>query len=529
MALADDGHVYTWGFNSNGQLGNGNTGTDQNTPIQVSQGQLPTGNHYTTISASTYHSMALADDGHVYTWGYNGYGQLGNGNTGTDQNTPVQVSQGQLPTGNHYTTISAGEFHSTALDNTGHAYTWGKNSTGGLGNGNFGIHRNKPVRVLQGALPTGNHYTAISAGTDCSIALDNTGHAYTWGKNISGQLGNGTNGPGTDQSTPIAVNQGQLPTGNHYTAISAENLHTIALDNTGHAYTWGDNSSGQLGNGNTGTDQNTPVLVNQGELTTGNRYTAISAGGLHTIALDNIGHAYTWGRNWEGQLGNGSSDIGQNVPVRVATPRYVVVGVKFGNTSVSRHTQDPSTGAWNMHAPLHAAGRVDVTVTYRIDMGNGQGIITPGPTYTTRLHYTYATQYTVRFSLGDAAGHTSSPTPADQTVYSDDPKPITWPQDPEWEHHWFTGWAKADGSSWDFNTPVTSNMTLTAQWQAWQFTLNPTSGPDTGGNTLHITPPPNPPPRPPHNPPPPPAPPPQPHLTPLVYRAHRPPRQPPHY
>ncbi|RBP99196.1 RCC1 domain-containing protein, partial [Bifidobacterium xylocopae] len=491
LATGDAGTPSSWGLNQYGQLGNGSSDLNPHpTPARIIDPAPDT--TWRAISAGDDHSLGIDSNGHAYSWGNNGYGQLGNGSSGGVNPTPGRVTD---PTPNTtWTSISAGGEHSLAIDNHGHAYSWGNNDAGQLGNGSIdSIPHPAPARVTDPAGQPNTTWTSISAGSFYSLALDNHGHAYSWGANSFGELGDGTT---TDRNTPVRVKDPADQHGITWTAISAGWQHSLAIDYNGHAYSWGYNEFGQLGNGSNDMNRHpTPARVTDPAGQPNTTWTSISAGYGHSLALDNHGHAYSWG--YGGTLGDGTGTY-QNTPVRVATPRYTITGVSVGGAAIGAgdRSVNPRTGAWDITLPSHAPGRVDVTVTYRyegLDANNNVIASNLTTTGTVTLHYTYATQYTVRFSLGDAAGHTSSPTPADQTVYSDDPKPITWPQDPEWEHHWLTGWAKADGSSWDFNTPVTSNMTLTAQWQAWQFTLNPASGPDTGGNTLHITPPPNPP------------------------------------
>ncbi|BDR54328.1 hypothetical protein KIMH_04390 [Bombiscardovia apis] len=498
LAIGDDGYAYTWGNNTQGQLGNGTSGPNAPTPVKVSQGELAPGAHYTQISAGDYHNAAIASDDNAYTWGANNAGQLGNGTRGGNTSAPGKVSQGGLTPGAHYTQISAGGMHTAAIASDDNAYTWGDNYVGELGNGTSGNIQSTPGQVGAGELTPGAHYTSVSTGSNHTVAIASDDNAYTWGRNDYGQLGNGTNG--SIAKTPVKVSRGELTPGAHYTQTSADGTHTVAIASDGNAYTWGDNTQGQLGNG-TETTVTTPIKVRQGELAPGAHYTQISAGGAYTAAIADNGHAYTWGRNAEGQLGNGTNGAGnppdnsadKNTPIQVRTAKYVIDTVTFDGTSVSQKTINTTTGAWDMHVPLHGAGPANVVVHYHIDALGPNGNVT-NPNYytgTVTLHYTYATAYKVKFVLGDATGHSSSALPGDQFVYSDDPQPIDWPSpDPSWEHHRFTGWADTTTNQpWDFTQPINSNKTLKATWQAWEFKLSPTSGPDTGGNPIHITPP----------------------------------------
>ncbi|MBF0457838.1 MAG: hypothetical protein HQK99_08090 [Nitrospirae bacterium] len=166
IALMSDGTVYTWGRNSEGQLGNG-TNTNSNIPVQVSG---LTG--VTAISGGYCHTIALKNGGTVWTWGYNYYGQLGNG-TSTNSNTPVQVSG---LTG--VTAIAGGAGYSTtAMMSDGTVWAWGYNYYGQLGNGTS-TDSNTPVQVsgLTGV-------TAIASGVYHTIALRSSGAVWTWGYN----------------------------------------------------------------------------------------------------------------------------------------------------------------------------------------------------------------------------------------------------------------------------------------------------------------------------------------------------------
>jgi Bacterial Ig-like domain (group 3)/Regulator of chromosome condensation (RCC1) repeat len=194
---------------------------------------------------------------------------------------------------------------SAATAPPGIGLTWGDNSVGQLGNGTTNSS-NTPVNVQ---LPAGTTITKIAAGYHHSLALTSTGAVLAWGNNGLGQLGNGTN---TDSSTPVAV---QLPAGTTIIAIAAGQHHSLALTSTGAVLAWGDNFSGQLGNG-TNTNTNTPVAVSA-PATTG--ITAIAAGANHSLALTSTGAVLAWGNNGLGELGNGTNPS-TNTPVAVSAP-----------------------------------------------------------------------------------------------------------------------------------------------------------------------------------------------------------------
>ena len=162
LALTSTLHVLAWGLNANGELGNGTT-TNSSTPVAVSQ---PWGTYVTAIAGGLFHSLALTSTGQVLDWGYNGEGELGNGTT-TNSSTPVPVS---LPSGTTVTAIAGGQDHSLALTSSGQVLAWGYNAEGELGNGTttttgcFCISTPVVVSTLLAAV-------AIAAGGYHSLAI----------------------------------------------------------------------------------------------------------------------------------------------------------------------------------------------------------------------------------------------------------------------------------------------------------------------------------------------------------------------
>jgi alpha-tubulin suppressor-like RCC1 family protein len=287
--LTSSGSVKCWWYNSYGQIGNGNN-TDSNVPVDVSG--LSSG--VSAIYAGHYHTCGLLTSGGVKCWGFNGHGELGNGNT-ADSNVPVDVSG--LSSG--VNAISAGYGHTCALLTSGGVKCWGWNNFGELGNGDNN-ESNVPVDVS--GLSSG--VSAISAGSYHSCALMDSGGVKCWGYNGHGQLGNGNY---SDSNVPVDVSG--LSSG--VSAISAGYAHTCGLLTSGGVKCWGANYYGQLGNGNN-TRSNVPVDVSG--LSSG--VSAISAGGDHTCAMTSGGSVKCWGYNYYGQLGNGNN-TDSNVPVDV--------------------------------------------------------------------------------------------------------------------------------------------------------------------------------------------------------------------
>ena len=140
------------------------------------------------------------------------------------------------------------------------------------------------MAVHQGQIPAGVSLTQISAGESYTCALGSDNKAYCWGSGSFGRLGNNTT---VNASTPVAVHQGQIPAGVSLTQIAAGYYHICALGSDAKAYCWGSGSDGRLGN-NTTVNASTPVAVHQGQIPTGVSFTQIVTGGDHTCALGSL-------------------------------------------------------------------------------------------------------------------------------------------------------------------------------------------------------------------------------------------------
>ena len=279
-ALTTSGGVKCWGYNSYGGLGDGTT-THRNTPVDVTG--LTSG--VAQIAVGFLHTCALTTSGGVKCWGYNQFGNLGDGTT-THRNTPVDVIG--LTSG--VAQISAGTYYTCAVMTSGGAKCWGYNGYGNLGDGTT-TQRLTPVDVS--GLTSG--VAQISAGEWVTCAVTTGGGAKCWGANFYGQLGDGTT---TQRLTPVDVSG--LTSG--VTQISAAYFHTCALMTSGGAKCWGYNAYGNLGDGTT-TQRLTPVNVSG--LTSG--VTQIRTGFFDTCVTTTSGGAKCWGYNGYGNLGDGTT------------------------------------------------------------------------------------------------------------------------------------------------------------------------------------------------------------------------------
>lgn len=320
--------AYCWGVNAVGQLGNNST-TNSSIPVAVNTAGVLAGKSLTTISTGAAHACALADDGKPYCWGFNIYGQLGNGTT-TLSTVPVAVDTSGVLAGKKITDISAGGYHTCVLAD-GALYCWGFNATGQLGNGTT-TNSPVPVAVNMAGVLAGKTITRIAAGYSFTCVRDSDGKAYCWGANGIGQLGNNTT---TNSSVPTAVNTAGVLNGKSLSVLSSGEGHACGLD-SGAAYCWGYNVAGQLGN-NTTTTSLVPTAVNTATVLSGRRLTDIGAGSAHTCALDDAGLSFCWGLNNVGQLGNNTT-TNSSVAVPVLTSG-VLNGKKLVQMAVgSNHT-----------------------------------------------------------------------------------------------------------------------------------------------------------------------------------------------
>ena len=255
-AVTSGGALVCWGHNNRGQLGDGTTET-RLTPVAVSGLESGVG----AVFAGGEHTCALTSGGAVLCWGYNGYGQLGDGTT-ANRLTPVAVSG--LASG--VVAVVVGRNHTCALTSAGAVRCWGWNGNGQLGDGTPS-NRSTPVEVTG----LGSGVIAVAAGEQHTCAVTSGGAVQCWGRNSSGQLGDGTT---TNRLTPVAVSG----LGSGVVAVVGGGLHTCAVTSGGAVLCWGWNDSGQLGDGTRGTDRLTPVAVSG----LGRGVIAVAAGYNHT-------------------------------------------------------------------------------------------------------------------------------------------------------------------------------------------------------------------------------------------------------
>ena len=328
LVLTTAGHVFAWGANDSGQLGDG-TLTPHATPLSVRQpsgvGQLE---DIKAIAAGTRHNLALTAHGGVYAWGENDTSQLGDGTTDPHP-LPVLVkdppgpSNGVLPLRNltGVIAVAAGFGHSLALSADGTVWAWGSNDAGQLGDGSM-TGRSVPERVKgprgrRGGGITAAYLTdivAIAAGERFSLALRVDGSVWAWGANDEGQLGDGTFFDRRYPRAVVADGQSAFPHLVGVKGIAAGMRHALAIGSAGTLRSWG--SAVALGRG-ANTNQPTPGTVDGiGTELALSHVEAVAAGVGHSVALRSDGTAWGWGLNSAGQVGDGTF-VDRDTPVQV--------------------------------------------------------------------------------------------------------------------------------------------------------------------------------------------------------------------
>jgi len=272
LVLLDNGEVHAWGLNDVGQLGVGDS-LSRTAPTKVT---LP--RPAIAVTAGRQFSLALLDDGRVFAWGANDLGQLGN-NSREVSLLPVQVS-----VLTDVVQIAAGNSHALALRADGSVWAWGANVSGQLGDGSF-----KPSRV---PVATGlTQIARIRAGGGVSAAISRRLGLYLWGENADGQLGLGAGAPG-DVGVPTALRRDTID-------VAAGERGTLVLGSNGLLVASGANDAGSLGDGGT-TARNSFAAVS-----VVSQAIALEIGGLsYAAAIGADGTTWTWGDNASEQLGN---------------------------------------------------------------------------------------------------------------------------------------------------------------------------------------------------------------------------------
>ena len=308
--ITEDGCLYTWGWNLYGEIGDGSSET-RSKPVKIMD-------NVKQVSLASSHSACITEDGCLYTWGGNYYGQLGDCTSESKKN-PVKIMD-------NVKQVSLGYSRSACITEDGCLYTWGNNSYGLLGDGTT-IDKNKPVKIM-------DNVKQVCLGGSHAACITEDGCLYMWGYNTNVQLDNG-----------LAENLLKTPHKimDNVKQVSLGYSHSACITEDGCLYTWGDNSSyhgggrsysyGRLGDGSS-ESRNKPVKIMD-------NVKQVSLGDYHSACISYDSCLYTWGDNYYGQLGDGTEDS-KLVPTKIVIPKdetsTVIIPGKNPNHSESYNT-----------------------------------------------------------------------------------------------------------------------------------------------------------------------------------------------
>jgi alpha-tubulin suppressor-like RCC1 family protein len=274
-AIKTDGTLWVWGRNNNGQIAD-NTIASKSSPVQTTA----FGTNWKEVSAGYQFATSIKNDGTLWTWGVNNFGQLGD-NTATKRSSPVQTVAG----GTNWKSASCNN-NVAAIKTDGTLWTWGYNLNGSLGD-NTATNRSSPVQTVAG----GTNWKQVFVGSTFTAATKTDGTLWNWGKNSYGQLGDNTS---THRSSPVQTIAG----GTNWKQVSCGAAHTAAVKTDGTLWCWGYNGTGSLGD-NTITNRSSPVQT----IAFGTNWKQVACT-YHTAAIKTDGTLWTWGSNSSGQFGD---------------------------------------------------------------------------------------------------------------------------------------------------------------------------------------------------------------------------------
>jgi alpha-tubulin suppressor-like RCC1 family protein len=286
--IFSEGGLWLCGYNNNGQLGD-NTRTNNSSPVQT----IARGSNWKQVSSGRNHTAAIKTDGTLWTWGNNA-GQLGD-NSISSKSSPVQT----ISFGTNWKQVAAGATYTAAIKTDGTLWTWGTNTYGNLGDNSI-TGKSSPVQTMTFS----NNWKQVACGYH-TAAIKTDGTLWLWGRNDNGQLGNNT---ANNTSSPVQT----IAFGVNWKQVSAGRYHTAAIKTDGTLWSWGQNTSGQLGD-NTTTTKSSPVQT----IAFGTNWKQVSCGD-NTAAIKTDGTLWVWGTNLYGQLGDNTTTT-KSSPVQTIT------------------------------------------------------------------------------------------------------------------------------------------------------------------------------------------------------------------
>jgi alpha-tubulin suppressor-like RCC1 family protein len=325
-AIKTDGTLWCWGSDNDGRLGNGATTGNQVSPVQ----EVTAANDWAQVSGGGWHTCAVKTDGTLYCWGDDDNGQLGNGATTGDQDTPVQ----EVTAANDWAQVSAGvsSRHTCAIKTNGTLWCWGDDTDGRLGNGAPTGDQISPVQ--ESTLAT--DWAVVGAGRDFSCAIKTDGTLWCWGEDADEELGNGaTSG---DQVSP--TQEGTLST--NWSKLATDYSHSCAIKTDGTLWCWGGDGWEALGDGIGASFTNVPTQ----EHTYATDWAEVALATNASCGIKTNGSLWCWGTDVNGTLGNGNVTADQESPVQEYTGAMDWVSVSSKNRTNCALKSDGTIYCW---------------------------------------------------------------------------------------------------------------------------------------------------------------------------------------
>ncbi|KAF3324195.1 ultraviolet-B receptor UVR8-like protein [Carex littledalei] len=306
LAICEDGRLFTWGWNQRGTLGH-----PPETKTESKPGLVKALSDVKIVQAAIggWHCLAVDDQGRAYAWGGNEYGQCGEEPERKEDGTKVLRRDIAIPqrcaAKLSVRQVAAGGTHSVVLTQDGHVWTWGQPWPPG------DITQISTPVLVQGL----EQVQVIAVGAFHNLALLEDGVLWAWGSNEYGQLGTGDTQP---RSQPIPV---QGLSGLTLVDIAAGGWHSTTLTADGEVYAWGRGEHGRLGFGD---DKSSKMVPQKVQLLAGEDIVQVSCGGTHSVALTRDGRMYSYGRGDHGRLGYGrkvTTGHPMEVPLKLPPPK----------------------------------------------------------------------------------------------------------------------------------------------------------------------------------------------------------------
>ena len=346
--------------------------------------------NFTNVSLGGEFTVALTVEHEVFAWGDSTYGQLGNGSF-ISKYRPVNITGNfDLEENDYIVQIATGYLHAAALSHMGKVFLWGDNEYGQLGTGDLNTYL-LPIDITASFnLSSEEKIIEVECGNYFSSAITSSGRLFTWGDNNSGQLGDGST---VQKALPNEITSNfDLLVDELIIDVSLGSAHALALTSTNRVFSWGYNFSMQLGDG-TNVSRNTPLdITSSFTLSVEEAIQQIAAGNHHSAIVTTLGNVFTFGFNIYGQLGDGTT-VNKGIPTNITGQFTLNTGEKIERIMLGVHTSAAVTN----QSSVFTWGKNSCS-----ELGDGTTIDSPNPINISSL-FSFSNELTVYdISLGDS-------------------------------------------------------------------------------------------------------------------------------